>query len=222
MRLYLSSHKIGDSAGSLLAMLGGVHRARAAIVTNGFDGASQTARDIYRNEVFDPKAVLGSLGIAAEELDLRAYFGDPASLRRRLEQFDLVWVMGGNAFILRRAMRKSRFDSVIADLLEEDNLIYGGDGAGAVVAGPTLRGLELVDDPFDVPQGYDEYLVWAGLGLTRFTIVPHFRSNHPESAGAERLVNYLRARRLPYRALSDGEVVVAAGARGAGLLRRIA
>jgi dipeptidase E len=101
-------------------------------------------------------------------------------------------------------------------------LIYGGDGAGAVVAGPTLRGVELVDDPFDVPLGYDEYLVWAGLGLTRFTIVPHFRSNHPESAGAERLVNYLRARRLPYRALSDGEVVVAAGARGAGLLKRIA
>ncbi len=222
MRLYLSSHRIGDSAGSLLAMLGGGRGARAAIITNGLDGVSQTARDIYRNEVFDPKAVLGSLGIAAEELDLRAYFGDPEGLRRRLGQFDLVWVMGGNAFILRRAMRQARFDNVISNLLAEDNLIYGGDGAGAIVAGPTLRGVELVDDPFDVPQGYDEYLVWAGLGLTRFTIVPHFRSNHPESASAEKLVNYLRARRLPYRALSDGEVVVATGARGAGLLKRIA
>jgi dipeptidase E len=132
--------------------------------------------------------------------------------------------MSGNAFILRRAMKKSRFDTVVLDLLEQDNLIYAGDGAGALVAGPSLQGVELIDDPFEVPDGYDEYLVWSGLGLTRFTIVPHFRSNHPESAGAEKLVNYLRARRLPYSGLSDGEVVVAAGARGAGrgLLKRIA
>ncbi len=224
MRLYLSSHRIGDSAGALLAMLGRAGGARAAIIANGFDGASQAAREIYRADVFDPVAVLGSLGIAAEDLDLRAYFGDADGLRRRLAAFDLVWVMSGNAFILRRAMKKSRFDAVVLDLLEQDNLIYAGDGAGAMVAGPTLHGVELVDDPFEVPDGYDEYLVWAGLGLTRFTIVRHFRSDHPESAGAEKLVNYLRARRLPYRGLSDGEVVVAAGARGAvrGLLKRIA
>jgi dipeptidase E len=224
MRLYLSSHRIGDSAGTLLAMLGNASGARAAIIANGFDGASQAAREIYRAEVFDPVTVLSSLGVAAEDLDLRAYFGDAEGLRRRLAAFDLVWVMSGNAFVLRRAMKKSRFDTVALDLLGRDNLIYAGDGAGAVVAGPTLRGVELVDDPFEVPDGYDEYLVWGGLGLTRFTIVPHFRSNHPESAGAEKLVNYLRARRLPYRGLSDGEVVVAVGARGVdrGLLKRIA
>jgi dipeptidase E len=224
MRLYLSSDKLGESAGMLLAMLGNATGARAAIIGNGFDGASDVARETYRAEVFDPAHALGALGIAAEDLDLRAYHGDPSALRRRLSAFDLVWVMGGNAFVLRRAMKASRFDAVIADLLKEDNLIYAVNGAGAVVAGPTLRGFEVVDDPFEVPDGYDEYLVWSGLGLTRFTIVPHFRSNHPESAGAERLVNYLRARRLPYRALSDGEVVVAAGATGAsrGLLKRIA
>jgi dipeptidase E len=224
MRLYLSSDKIGESAGMLLAMLGNASQARAAIIGNGFDGASAVAREIYRSEVFDPAQALGALGIAGEDLDLRAYYGDPSALRRRLSAFDLVWVMGGNAFVLRRAMKQSRFDAVIAELLEQDNLVYAGDGAGAVVAGPTLRGFELIDDPFEVPDGYDEYLVWSGLGLTRFTIVPHFGSNHPESAGAERLVNYLRARRLPYRALSDGEVVVTAGAKGAsrGLLKRIA
>ncbi len=224
MRLYLSSHRIGDSAGALLAMLGNAAGARAAVITNGFDGMPEVAREIYREEIFDPEAALGGLGILAEPLDLRAYFGDAAALRRRLGAFDLVWASGGNAFILRRAMKQSQFDMVVSDLLEQDNLIYGGDGAGAVVAGPNLRGLELCDDPFEVPDGYNEYLVWTGLGLIAFTIVPHFRGNRPESAGAERLVNYLRARRLPYRALSDGEVVVAAGARGIGrgLLKRIA
>jgi dipeptidase E len=224
MRLYLSSHRLGESAGSLFAMLGGTFGARAAVISNGFDGASETAREIYRTEVFDPVKVLSSLGIVAENLDLRAYFGDADGLRKRLETFDLVWVMGGNSFILRRAMKQSRFDRVIGDMLADDAIIYGGDGAGAMVAGPNLRGFELVDDPWDVPESYDESLVWAGLRLTPFTIVPHFRSNHSESAAAEKLVNYLRARRLPYRALSDGEVVVATGARLADrpLLKRIA
>ena len=224
MRLYLSSHRIGDSAGALLAMLGNASSTRAAVISNGFDGLPAAARQIYREEVFDPVAGLGALGIAAEPLDLRAYFGDAAALHRRLSAFDLVWVSSGNAFILRRAMKQSQFDRVATDLIERDNLIYAGEGAGAIVAGPNLRGLELCHDPFEVPDGYNEYLVWSGLGLTTFTIVPHFRSNRPESAGAERLVNYLRARRLPYRALSDGEVVVAAGARsiGRGLLKRIA
>jgi len=67
-------------------------------------------------------------------------------------------------------------------------------------------------------------LVWAGLRLTSFTIVPHVRSQQPDSAAAEKVVYYLKARRLPYRALSDGEVVVATGARGAERqqLKRIA
>ena len=82
----------------------------------------------------------------------------------------------------------------------------------------------MLDDPWEVPESYEESLVWAGLRLTSFTIVPHFRSNHPDSAASEKVVNYLKARRLPYRALSDGEVVVATGARGAErpLLKRIA
>lgn len=224
MRLYLSSHRMGDSAGALLAMLGSTAGARAAVIGNGFDGCSEAARDIYRAEVFDPQTVLAGLGVTAESLDLRAYFGDGPGLRRRLAQFDLVWVMGGNAFVLRRAMKLSRFDSIIDDMLASDAIIYGGDGAGAVVAGPTLRGMELLDDPWEVPESYEESLVWGGLRLTSFTIVPHFRSNHPESAAAEKVVNYLKARRLPYRALSDGEVVVATGARGAErpLLKRIA
>ena len=145
------------------------------------------------------------------ELDLRAYFGDPQSLKARLRTFDLVWVMGGNSFILRRAMRASGFDRVIRELLEADAVAYGGYAAGAVVAGPTLRGLELMDDPFDCPDGYDESLVWTGLGLTPFTIVPHYRSLHPEAAAAEKVVSYMAARKARYRALSDGEVIVRVG-----------
>ena len=204
MRLYLSSERLGERAGALLAMVSGP---RVAVIANGYDSCS----DIYRAELYDPITEFASLGLVAEQLNLRAHFGDPASLRRRLGAYDLVWVMGGNSFVLRRAMKSSGFDRVINELLEADAIAYGGYAAGAVVAGPSLRGLELMDDPWEVPDGYDEPLIWSGLGLTPFAIVPHYRSRHPEAAAAEKVVSYMAARKARYRALSDGEVIVRVG-----------
>lgn len=206
MRLYLSSYRIGDRAGSLLALLGSGKR--AAIVSNALDNISSTARSIYRDEVYDPHMELASLGLVTEELDLRRYFGEAEALREKLGEFDLVWVMGGNAFVLRRAMKQSGFDDVITGMLERDEIVYGGFSAGAVVATPTLRGIELMDDPAEVPAGYDPEVVWDGLGLIDHSIVPHFRSPHPESAAAERAVRHMMSRGMRYRALRDGEVIV--------------
>ena len=208
MRLYLSSERLGERAGALLAMITGP---KVAIIANGYDSASATARDIYRNEVYDPVAEFKTLGLEPYEVDLRAYFDDAASLRQRLDGFDLVWVMGGNSFVLRRAMKQSGFDTVIREMLATDAIAYGGYAAGAVVAGPSLRGLELMDDPFELPDGYDEPLIWSGLGLTPFAIVPHYLSSHPEAAAAEKVVSYMRARRTRFRAISDGEVIVQVG-----------
>ena len=206
MRLYLSSYRIGDRAGSLLALLGSGKR--AAIVSNALDNISATARSIYRDEVYDPHAELRGLGLATEELDLRRYFGQPEALRAKLGEFDLVWVMGGNAFVLRRAMKQSGFDDVITGMLDHDEIVYGGFSAGAVVAAPTLRGIELMDDPSEVPAGYEAEVTWDGLGLIDYSIVPHFRSPHPESAAAERAARHMSGRGMRYRALRDGEVIV--------------
>ena len=208
MRLYLSSERLGERAGALLGMLSG---SRVAIVANGYDSCSALTRSRYRAEVYDPVSEFASLGLDADEVDLRAHFGDPQSLRQRLGRYDLAWVMGGNSFVLRRAMRSSGFDGVIRELIEADTIAYGGYAAGAVVAGPSLRGLELMDDPWECPEGYDEPLIWSGLGLTPFAIVPHFRSRHPEAAAAEKVVSYMSARKARYRTLSDGEVIVRVG-----------
>ncbi len=222
MRLYLSSYRIGDRAGSLLALLGnGRH---AAVIENALDNISPLARDLYRTEAYDPVSELGSLGIVATPLDLRDYFGDPKGLRAKLSQFDLVWVTGGNAFVLRRAMKQSGFDDVIVDMLDSDEIVYGGFSAGAVVAAPSLEGIHLMDDPDESPLGYDREIVWDGLGLIDHAIVPHYRSPHPESASAERAVRHLCGRGLRYRALRDGDVIVWTENRMASveLTRRIA
>jgi dipeptidase E len=208
MRLYLSSERLGERAGSLLAMINGP---RVAVIANGYDNCSAMARELYRAEVYDPLTEFKGLGLDPQPLDLRAHFGDIASLYARLANYDLVWVMGGNSFVLRRAMKQSGFDTIIRDLLEADTIAYGGYAAGAVVAGPSLRGVELMDDPLELPEGYDEPLVWSGLGITPFAIVPHYRSRHPDAAAAEKIVSYMAARKARYRALADGEVIVRVG-----------
>lgn len=206
MRLYLSSYRLGDRGGSLLALLG--NGKRAAVIENALDHLDPVVRERQRQELPGPHAELAGLGIEATPLDLRDHFGQPARLAAQLAGFDMVWVAGGNAFVLRRAMQLSGFDGLIVNLLERDAIVYGGYSAGAVVAGPSLAGIDSIDDPLTVPPGYPPAPVWEGLGLIDFTIVPHYRSPHPASAAAERATRQLSARGLRYRALRDGEVVV--------------
>ena len=182
MRLYLSSDRVGDRAGSLLALLGSGKR--AALIENALDLLSEEARDVRRSEVHDPATELGALGITTTRLDLRHYFGRVDALRTELAGYDLVWVVGGNTFVLRRAMKASGFDDVITRMLDDDEIVYGGFGAGAVVASPGLHGMQVFDDAREVPRGYDAEAVWDGLGLIDHAIVPHFRSPHPETAAA--------------------------------------
>lgn len=206
MRLYLSSYQVGDRAGSLLALLG--NGKRAALIENALDLYSEEAREMHRREVYDPAAELHGLGISATRLDLRKYFGRTEALAAELAGFDLVWVVGGNTFVLRRAMKASGFDDVITGMLDNDQIVYGGFGAGAVVAAPSLSGMGMFDDADDVPSGYDAETVWDGLGLIDHSIVPHYRSPHPETAAAERVTRHLSGQGLRYRALRDGEVIV--------------
>lgn len=174
------------------------------------------AGDIYGNEkrpAYLAKEVekMKAIGLSAEELDLREYFHNKDGLRNRLKNYGLAWVMGGNSFVLRRAMRLSGFDDAIKELVSSDVLVYGGFSAGSCVATQSLRGIELVDDAVQVPEGYDSTTVWEGLGLVDFSIAPHYRSEHPESDRIEKVVQYFEESKIPYKALHDGEVLVING-----------
>jgi dipeptidase E len=46
------------------------------------------------------------------------------------------------------------------------------------------------------------------LGLVDFSIAPHYRSDHAESAAIENVVAYFVENGMPYRAVRDGEAIV--------------
>ena len=74
-----------------------------------------------------------------------------------------------------------------------------------------MKGLEIVDDPNVVPEGYAPEFNWQGLSLVDYSIAVHYRSNHPESAAVEKEVEYLEKNKIPYKTLRDGEVIVKNG-----------
>lgn len=205
MKLYLSSFRLGARP-SVLRDLVGDSGDRAALVFNALDHYPERLRNFEREA-----ADLASLGFESVELDLRRYFSKQGELRSILTTFNLLWVVGGNAFILARAMMQSGFSEAARDLVEEGRLVYAGYSAGACVLAPDLEGVRLMDEPDVVPTDYPPTAEPAALGWVPWRIVPHWRSDHPESASAERAVAFLDARDLPYKALQDGQALTSDG-----------
>lgn len=204
MRLYLSSYGLGDHP-RVLCDLTGPGR-RAGILTNAWD--------LYDNRLVGwprEEASLRGLGFDVVEVDLRRYFGAPDALAAELAEFDLLWVTGGNSFVLARAMDASGFAAAVSDLLATGRLTYGGYSAGVCVTTPGFEGIELMDDPAVAPPGYPADARPVALGWVPWRIVPHWDSDHPESAAANDAVQHLLTAGLPFRTLRDGQAIVVNG-----------
>jgi dipeptidase E len=212
MRLFLASYRFGAFSGDLQRLV--PPGARVAVISNALDFISPQGREAYARAVYDQLAAFADLGLEAHDLDLRRYFGDPSGVAEVLEASGLVWVTGGNVFLLRQAMRLSGFDNLIRPLLRADQLVYGGYSAGACVAAPHLRGIELMDPPDQTADGYPaSEPIWEGLGLFELPIIPHYRSDSPEAPAAEAVAAALQARGESFQPLGDADVIVREGGK---------
>lgn len=206
MRLYLSSFRLGVCPERLVDLARGGKR--VAVIAN--------AIDIYAPEertegVELEMTALSELGLQPEEFDLRRYFGGKQVIAE-LQRYDIVWVRGGDVFTLRHALAESGADQALVQLLREDALVYGGYSAGPCVLGPTLRGLERVDDPACLKTLHGAEPVWTGLGVLDYCVVPHVDSpEHPGTAACGRLAQHYRETATPHRTLRDGEVLIVDG-----------
>lgn len=205
MRLYLSSFRLGNRPQEMVKLALGK---RAAVIANAAD--IKTASDRAEAVQYEIDCLTG-LGFEPEELDLRDYFGKPDELRIKINDFNLVWVRGGNCFILRRAFKYSGFDELIKEILQQDAMVYAGYSAGIDMLVPSLHGVELVDDPNEVPKGYEAEIIWDCLGLLPYAVAPHYKSDHPESADIDKSVEYLIDNHILFKALRDGEAIVING-----------
>lgn len=208
MRLFLASYRAGNYIDELLALMG--EETDIAVIHNAKDASTTSER---ANSVNDFKDFLKEHELKPHEIDLRRYFDDPERLTADLQKFKVVWVAGGNTFVLRRAMLQSGVDELLRELVGNDTLLYIGESAGAIMATPGLQGAEFEDDPYVTPEGYedvdDDADLWQGLGLIEYWLVPHYESG---LEGVERMVDVLEDEGLPYKTLANSQALLIDGA----------
>jgi dipeptidase E len=129
----------------------------------------ENAYDVYNDEasLIEGREILKAKGYDIELLDLRDYKDDNRGLREKLESKDLFLLAGGNPYYLRWLMKITGADKMILDLVKQGK-VYSGASAAAVVAGPTLRHFDELDDPNEAGE-----VIMDGLHLTEIVIVPH-------------------------------------------------
>ncbi|MFC4377604.1 Type 1 glutamine amidotransferase-like domain-containing protein [Nocardia halotolerans] len=205
MRLFLASYRFGAFADRLAGLVG--TPGRVAVIPNACDAWPAAWDSAVASDV----KPLQQQGYSPEVLDLRDYVDQAGRLERHLREFPLVWVRGGNTFVLRAQFARSGADSVLTALLRADALAYAGYSAGACLLSPDLHGLETMDDPAEVPPATGVEVQWDGLGLVDRQLVVHLDSaTDPDGESAEMLARY-QAADVAHWALTDDDVVLVDG-----------
>ncbi len=205
MKFYLSSYKLGNEITKLKELIPAENR-KTAYISNALDFSD----DLERRKKSEQSDIgqLEEVGLDIEIVDLRKYFNKQSELEKKLAAFGVIWVRGGNLFVLRQAMKLSGFDSILKNLVKKGNILYGGYSAGVCILAATLEGMNLVDDPTAKPYGDQSEVIWDGLGILNYSVIPHYKSDHPESENAEKAVEYMKENKIPFKTLKDGEVII--------------
>ncbi|MFH0769399.1 MAG: Type 1 glutamine amidotransferase-like domain-containing protein [Chloroflexota bacterium] len=160
--------------------------------------------EVNRNDMSE----LSKLGLEVEILDLKDYFGQTDKLRKKIKGLGGIFIRGGNTFILRQAMRLSGFETIFKELQKRESFVYSGYSAGICVLAPDLKAIRIVDDPTDNPYKELQDTIWEGLGYLDYLILPHYKSDHPESAAVDKTMEFCIKNKIPFKTLKDGEVII--------------
>ncbi|MEV7972132.1 Type 1 glutamine amidotransferase-like domain-containing protein [Cellulomonas sp. NPDC089187] len=142
---------------------------------------------------------LGAAGVgmpfAAEERARIEALGHPViDVGDQLPEIDVLYVAGGNIFVLVDHLRRTGLDRVITDRVRA-GLPYIGLSAGSVVTGPSIEAISLMDDPSEAPELTD----LTGLGLISDVVLPHADGQlppYPPELIARTVAQYGSAHRL--------------------------
>jgi dipeptidase E len=207
MKLFLASQDFGSHADRLREMVG--ENRKTLVVFNARDYASaEDQLDLRKRK----EKLLFENGFPFQELDLRNYFGKEKDLEKFIADYkpDLVDLMGGNEFLLRRALAQSGFDKILRRDIKNEKYVFAGHSAGAIVAGPDLHGYERMDYEKLVVVGYQKKVIWDGLSLTNVRVIPHADSPEYKEVTKTRRELFTKLN-YEYVVLNDTDVLVIDG-----------
>ncbi|OGJ59803.1 hypothetical protein A2881_00600 [Candidatus Peribacteria bacterium RIFCSPHIGHO2_01_FULL_55_13] len=206
MKLYLSSYKIGNEAEKLQSFFR--KNKSVGYIPNALDFAGADPQKKQKH-IDEDLVSLREIGLDPQCIDLQDFFENQEELRPTIDALGGIWVSGGNVFVLRQAMYLSGLDEMLTnDLGQREDFIYGGYSAAGCVLSPSLKCYQIVDDCHETPYPECKNAIWEGLNIISFAFLPHFASDHPESAAIDKEVEYCTKNHIPFKTLRDGEVLV--------------
>ena len=137
-------------------------------------------------------------GYSFEEFDIEDKTQE--EFREFFKDKNVIHLEGGNTFYLLKAIRRTGFDSVLLELLNEGR-VYVGTSAGSSVMGPTIGFSSHVPT-----NTSDEDL--KGLGWVPFLIKSHYKNDQ-----AEEYRKTMQTIKYPVRVLRDGQGILAEDGR---------
>ena len=111
------------------------------------------------------RAPLAELGVKDENMHIIDISKDEKS--DSLDDYDAVYVLGGNTFAILDKIRKLGMEKMIIDFINSGKL-YIGISAGSMIVGPNI-GVSGIGEENDV--GLTDF---SGLNIIDFEISPHF------------------------------------------------
>ena len=202
MFLYMSSKKFGQDTKFLKDWIN-QHDNKIFIIPNALDAKDE---EKIQENLKDDIKLLEEIGFYVSIIDLKLYFGKYNELREELSKYNACCVMGGNVFILRKAMELSGFDIFLKDKKSSDNYLYIGYSAGSCVLSDNLEYLKTIDKPITF---YNQTKVnYEGIGFVDYLFIPHYKSNYHKVLLIEDLVNKCKNEHIKYKAIKNGEVVI--------------
>ena len=206
MKLFLSSYRAGNHEDKLLNLLGNTKK--MATITNSKDYKSPAEREA---RIKENSEYWQSVGLESVEIDLRPYFNKTGA-EGLLDGHDFVWLAGGNVFLLRRALSYTGLDQFLSKKIRNNEIILGGESAGAIIMGPTLKHSEVdtyEDSPNFVPDPYQKETIWEGLRLVDYVPVPHYKT--PGYIGIDEYIEKLEKEKIPYKKMTDDQAITIDG-----------
>jgi dipeptidase E len=127
-----------------------------------------TASNLHKNKDFieEDASKLEEYGFKVNRFDIAGKNNE--ELKFAINKSDVLFIAGGNTFLLMQEIRKSGFDKLIIDVLNSKKT-YIGSSAGSVILGPTIEYIKYFDDLSKAQLNN-----FNGLNIFNFLLIPHF------------------------------------------------
>lgn len=196
-----SSGFSNDKVWSLIAQYYGKPVSSACIITTGAVPLKEKSPNCIK--ILEALTSYGVPDVAVIDIE----FENP----RRLRQYDLAVLMGGNSRHLFSELKKSQSDKAILENVADGKIVVG-ISAGAMFLSSGNYHCKYIDPILHIDQEFPSDFDYSGLEITNHWILPHldrFEQANPNLEGELRRIE--EAERITITRLKDGDFIFVNG-----------